>query len=75
MNKLKTRVLGDERCAGKRAKFHVYHRDDLGRLRVDASYAETFQKADLDILAAYRELGRRITVVRVVAVDQSVEVV
>lgn len=44
-NFVPTRVLEDERFAGKRADYHVYYYNHKGKGTVDAAYGETEEAA------------------------------
>jgi hypothetical protein len=49
------RVSATEREAGKRASYHVYYRRN-GKTMFDASYADTPQQAEKDMLGFAKEL-------------------
>ncbi len=64
-----TRMTDTERCAGKRADFHVYYRRRNGKLCLDAIWADTADEAKASMFAFARELGWYIEIVRVDAVQ------
>jgi uncharacterized protein (DUF302 family) len=66
VNRDPSRVLQDERAAGKRAPFHVYY-TERGKVRVTAAYASTEAGAKAFARGAFRELRMKAEVLDVVA--------
>ena len=70
------RITDSERAAGKRADYHVYYRRN-GKLRLDPIWnvdgdADTAEKAAEKMAAFARELRWRIEIVRVEAIDNTI---
>lgn len=68
------RVHSEERIAGKRASFHIYHKDSKGRARFDISYANEASLAASSMVKLYRELRTNITVMWIVPCNQRVAI-
>lgn len=69
---LVAKVHSEERIAGKRATFHVYHATKAAGLkRFDVSYAATAEEAAARTVSHYRN---RVDVLFVVPVDQFISI-